>query len=234
LVDLELTPPKAYHLSLEIIHEDDDIAVILKPAGINVSGNQFKTIQNALLYNLKESTKADKLPWPLPVHRLDNQTSGLLIIAKTKTSRIRLGRAFEKREIQKKYHALVIGNLEENGTINTPIENKSSTSHFSKIATVPSLKNTFLSLVELAPVTGRTHQLRIHCAAIGFPILGDKIYGEEGMVLKHKGLFLSAVSLEFSHPIDGHKISLQIPTPLKFIRRMENEKRRFNATQKFT
>ena len=80
-----------------VIIEDEDLAVIFKPAGISVSGNQFKTIQNALLFNITPSTNKDALNWPLPVHRLDNQTSGLLIVAKTKTARIKLGQAFENK-----------------------------------------------------------------------------------------------------------------------------------------
>ncbi len=140
-IDLELTPPKTYNLSLTIVYEDEDLAVIIKPAGINVSGNAFKTIQNALLFNLTESKKRDKLPWPLPTHRLDNQTSGLLLIAKTKTARVKLGQAFEHKTIHKTYHALVIGKTEDKGSISVPVDHKSSFSEFERLDVVPSLKN---------------------------------------------------------------------------------------------
>lgn len=226
-VSLELTPPKTYHKKLVVCFEDEDLAVIIKPAGINVSGNQFKTVQNALQYNLRTSTKQDALPWPLPVHRIDNQTSGLLIIAKTRTSRVRLGQAFENKTIQKKYHAVVIGKTAHAGRILVPIEHKKSLSTYRTIKTAPSLKNEFLSLVELIPKTGRTHQLRIHCAHMGHPILGDKLYGKTDLILKHKGLFLCATTLKFDHPISQEKLNFSIPAPKKFETRMNNEARRF-------
>jgi len=226
-VDLENTPPKTYHLKLDVIFEDEDLAVIFKPAGINVSGNQFKTIQNALLFNINPSTKIDALDWPLPVHRLDNQTSGLLLIAKTKLARVKLGQAFEKKTVLKKYTAVVIGDLRDSGEINLPIDGKQSLSFYTSMSVVPSLKNGDLSLLELIPKTGRTHQLRIHCASINHPILGDKLYGKNGLILKNKGLFLCAVSLDFKHPVTKQIITFEVPTPHKFIKRMENEKRRY-------
>lgn len=226
-LDLELTPPKIYDLELEILFEDEDIAVINKPAGISVSGNQYKTIQNALGYNLKKSNRIDALNWALPVHRLDNQTSGLLLIAKTKLARKNLGLAFENKTIEKTYQAVVIGSSPENGIIDDPIEEKKSISTFIKLKSVKSLRNNFLSLLELKPKTGRTHQLRIHCSSIDLPILGDKLYGKEGLILKHKGLFLAAVSITFSHPRTNKTVSITIPTPYKFLKRMENEANRF-------
>jgi len=228
IVDLERTPPKEYHLKLSVVFEDEDMAVVIKPAGINVSGNQFKTIQNALVYNITKSTLPDALDWALPVHRLDNPTSGLLLVAKTKTARKKLGLALEQKTIQKTYHALVIGDTPLEGKISTPIESKSATTLYKKIKTVKSLKNDSLTLLELKPLTGRTHQLRIHCSSIGFPILGDKLYGTEGLVLKNKGLFLSAVSITFAHPRTNVKQEISIPTPYKFVKRMENEQKRYN------
>ncbi len=170
----------------------------------------------------------DALNWTLPVHRLDNQTSGLLIIAKTKLARKNLGLAFENKTIEKTYQAVVIGSAPENGQVDKPIEEKKSVSNFVKLKTVKSLKNEFLSLLELKPKTGRTHQLRIHCASLELPILGDKLYGREGLVLKHKGLFLTAVSITFAHPRSNKIISVTIPTPYKFLKRMENEAKRFD------
>ncbi len=226
-LDLELTPPKPYHLKLEILFEDEDLAVINKPAGISVSGNQYKTIQNALGYNIEKSKQIDALNWALPVHRLDNQTSGLLLIAKTKLARKNLGLAFENKTIEKNYQALVIGNTPKKGQIDLPIEGKKAVSNFVKLKSVESLKNKHLSLLQLKPQTGRTHQLRIHCASLGCPILGDKLYGKQGLILKHKGLFLSAVSITFAHPRTKKSISIAIPTPYKFLKRMENEALRF-------
>jgi 23S rRNA pseudouridine1911/1915/1917 synthase len=212
---------------LDIIFEDEHLAVIFKPAGISVSGNLFKTIQNALLYNIKISKEPDALDWPLPVHRLDNQTSGLLLIAKTKLARVKLGQAFESKTILKKYQAVIIGKTNNSGEINTDVDDKSSQSHYKLIDSVPSLKNEFLSLIELEPKTGRTHQLRIHCASINHPILGDKLYGDEGMILKNKGLFLCATTISFNHPYSLQDLTFSTPTPHKFLKRMDNEKRRF-------
>jgi tRNA pseudouridine65 synthase/23S rRNA pseudouridine1911/1915/1917 synthase len=233
LVDLENTLPKTYHLRLSVIYEDDYIAVIKKPAGINVSGNKFKTVQNALMFNLNKSTQIDALPWALPVHRLDNQTQGLLMIAKTKTARVKLGQAFENKSIKKTYQAVVIGKPKKQDTIKLTIDGKHSITYYNLLKTVNSLKNGFLSLIELCPQTGRTHQLRIHCSKSGFPILGDKLYGKEGLILKHKGLFLCATELKFNHPITMVPLCFSIKTPHKFIQRLDNEERRYNQNKLF-
>lgn len=229
VVDLNLKPPKVFPLKLEVIFEDDYLAIINKPAGISVSGNQYKTIVNALGFNLKQSQQKDALNWPLPVHRLDNQTSGLLIIAKTIMARIELGKAFENKQIQKRYHAVVIGKTPTSGSINHKVGEKEALSDYKTLQTVQSLKSGYLSLLELTPQTGRTHQLRIHCAkALGTPILGDKIYGDSNLILKHKGLFLCAVALDFVHPLTKEELKIEIATPYKFIKRLENEQRRFD------
>lgn len=227
LISQNVLSHKIFRLKLEVIYEDDFIAIINKPAGFSVSGNKFKTIANALSFNLKKSEQEDALPKPIPVHRLDNQTSGLLIIAKTKQARIILGKQFEKKEIEKKYYAVVIGKTPLKGNISIPIEGKASFSIFELIKTEESLRNGFLSLIKLSPKTGRTHQLRIHCEASGFPILGDKLYNANKVVFKGKGLFLSSTELSFSHPITNKFLEFAIPIPNKFTSIMEREKLRF-------
>lgn len=224
LLKQERTPPKAYELPLEIIYEDAFLAVINKPAGIPTSGNKFKTIQNALLANISLSQETNALDWPLPVHRLDSATSGLLLIAKTMDARIALGKALEGKEISKTYRALVMGKTPEEGVIDFPIEGQAAVSHYRLLRSVPSLQNGTLSLLQLSPHTGRTHQLRIHTCLAGFPILGDTLYAGEN-TLKGKGLFLCAVSLEFRHPVLDKPIHLSIQEPAKFARRMEIEQR---------
>lgn len=218
-------PRKVLEFKLPVLWEDDYLAIINKPAGISVSGNQFFTVQNALPFNLKISSQNDAIV-PMPVHRLDLQTSGLLIIAKTKQARIRLGQQFENKQIQKIYHALVIGKITEKGSINTQVDGKESLTYYERLAYSPSLKNQFLSLVKLTPKTGRTHQLRIHLSSLGHPILGDKLYGIEGLILKQKGLFLCATQLQFNHPITSESIQASTPLPPKFQKRLDNEKRR--------
>jgi len=227
LISQDVLSHKVFHLKLELVYEDDFISVINKPAGFSVSGNKFKTIANALAFNLKKSEQEDALPHPLPVHRLDNQTSGLLIIAKTKQARIILGQQFEKKEIQKKYFAVVIGKTPKQGSISIPIENKDAFTSYELIKKEPSLRNGFLSLIKLSPKTGRTHQLRIHCEKSGFPILGDKIHNGEKDIFKGKGLFLSSTELAFNHPITKNKLNIAIPYPKKFNTILEREKRRF-------
>jgi len=227
LIDLELTPPKQYHLKLEVVFEDDYLAVINKPAGIVVSGNQFKTIANSLQGNITLSTQEDALKWAKPVHRLDSPTSGLLIIAKTAKALVNLGQQFENKTITKKYKAVVVGSSPTIGIIDTPINELKSFTNYSTIKIVDSLRNGNLSLVNLYPKTGRTHQLRIHLASLGFPIVGDQLYGVEGKTLQHKGLFLAAVEIEFNHPILNELVNVKIDIPKKFTSILNREQRRW-------
>ena len=229
LLEKPQTQPKVFECSLEIIYEDEEMAVINKPAGLSVSGNTYKTIYNALPFNLKKSSSKDSLPWPTPVHRLDNQTSGLLIIAKTKTAQIEFGNKFSKHTIQKKYCAIVIGKVHTNKTINTPIEDKEAETSFEIIKVVNSLKYEQLSYLKVSPKTGRTHQIRIHLTSIGYPILGDKLYGNKETLHKGKGLFLCASEIKFSHPKTFKTIALKIKIPQKFNSMLVREKRRWNT-----
>lgn len=227
LKDLEITPPLPYDLEFDIVFEDEHFAIINKPAGISVSGNQFNTIQNAIIDKINTSSEPDALKWSRPVHRLDNQTSGLLAIAKTASSIINLSKQFEDRKIIKKYTAIVMGEPSLKGEINIPIENKSSSSSYKTIKTINSLQSKKLSLVELKPYTGRTHQLRIHCAESGFSILGDKLYGPANNILLHKGLFLAATELELTHPKTNKKINFKIQSPSKFNTLLNKEEKRW-------
>lgn len=227
LLDLELKERRIFELRLEVVHEEEHFAVINKPAGLVVSGNQFRTTENALLYNLQVAKTPDALRYPRPVHRLDAATSGLLLIAKTRTALVNLGQQFENKTIQKCYQAVVAGETPEEGIIDFLIENQTATSRFELVKKVPSLRNGFLSLLNLYPETGRTHQLRIHCAKSGFPIMGDKLYGEEGAILFKKGLFLSAVELKFKHPDNQQLIKIEKPAPAKFQSLLEREAKRF-------
>jgi RluA family pseudouridine synthase len=214
--DLELTPPKTLPMKLEVVYEDDYLAVINKPAGISVSGNKYVTVQNALMYNLKPSASDDAMAWPKPVHRLDFPTSGLLLVAKTKTAVARLGKQFEQKTIRKRYRAIVSGKLPEEGIIETPVNGQSAKTVFKTIEYIPSPMTQWITLVDLFPETGRTHQLRIHMALLGNPIVGDKQYTTGKPLLKGKGLFLSAVEIAFTHPVTGEEMKFAIDEPSKF------------------
>lgn len=227
LLDTETAPQKIFPLDIPIVFEDDYLAIINKPAGYVVSGNLYQTIENALPHNLTPSLLPDALKNYKAAHRLDALTSGLLLIAKTRSARVELGKLFEQRTIQKTYQAIVIGQTAKDGTIDIPIENKPSSSGFKTLEQVRSLRNDWLSLVKLFPKTGRTHQLRIHLSSIGFPILGDKIYGEAGEILKNKGLFLCATRLVFEHPFIQKTIDIEIKPPNKFRLMLDREKRRW-------
>ncbi|MDF7798897.1 RluA family pseudouridine synthase [Pontiellaceae bacterium B1224] len=227
LMDLQERPPKTYLLLLDVVFEDEFLAVIKKPPGIEVSGNKFKTVENALSGSLTPSTQSDALAWPRPVHRLDYSTSGLLLVAKTAGAQRLLGQAFEERRVHKRYCAVVMGNVPRSGTVETPIADLPARSEYEPVQTVPSLRSGHVTLVNLFPTTGRTHQLRIHMASIGHPIVGDSKYGEEGNTLKGKGLFLAAIELRFPHPATQEEINISIDAPPKFATLLEREQARW-------
>ncbi len=214
---------KIFNLPLKVIYEDDYLAVIYKPAGYSVSGNYFRTIENALPFNLTPSLKSDKMVNPRSVHRLDNQTSGLLLIAKTQRTRIDLGNQFERKQVTKGYQAIVIGKMPDYGIIDDPIEGKEAITEFKMLQLVNSNKYKHLSFVELMPQTGRTHQLRIHLSGMGHPILGDKLYTGSNLLYKGKGLLLSAVKLDFVHPITGFPMHFETVAPAKFLSLLQRE-----------
>ena len=215
--DVNTAEQKPIDLKIEVLYEDDYLALVNKPAGIEVSGNKKWTLEHALSGNLKHSTQEDATN-PEPIHRLDYPTSGVLLIGKTRSIIIKLNKLFEQHKIQKTYHAICIGKIVKHGFIEEPIDNKNSKSEFEVIETIASPRFEFLNFVELTPHTGRRHQLRKHMAFIGNPILGDLLYSKEGLILKRKGLYLHASSLEFIHPISGEDVKSKAPLPKKFVK----------------
>ncbi|WP_290696135.1 RluA family pseudouridine synthase [Lacinutrix sp.] len=200
---------------LDVLFEDEYLAVIHKPAGILISGNTFKTIANALPQNLKWSTLADATI-PQPVHRLDYPTTGLLLIGKANSSIRELNALFKAKKIKKTYYAVTLGKMQPKGKITSAIDNKRSQSNYTLKASVLSKRFGILNLVKLKPETGRKHQLRKHLLSIGTPILGDKNYGIDNLILKGKGLYLHAYSLKFTHPFTNKKVTFKDELPLKF------------------
>lgn len=198
-----------------MLFEDDHLAVIQKPAGLLVSGNTFKTITNALDRNLKKCERPDATK-AQPVHRLDFETTGALLIGKTSSSIRDLNKLFEHKAIKKTYHAITIGKMPPHGSITIAIGDKPSVSNYKLVDSVSSQRFGILNLLELKPLTGRHHQLRKHLAHIGHPILGDKVYGKAPLILKGKGLYLHASTLEFTHPFTHKKICIQSELPKRF------------------
>jgi len=234
-MNIELIEPpesdaRIYDLKIEVVFEDEYLAVLNKPAGLVSSGNQFRTLQNALAKNLFPSSATDAIT-PKLIHRLDSATSGLIIAAKTAKSLMLLGEMLAAKEITKKYRAIVIGNIEKEGYIEDLIEGKEAKTTLRLIDRVPSFDFGSLSAVELSPVTGRTHQLRIHMKNNATPILGDRLYGDDTLNVKGKGLFLCANKVLFDHPITKEKIDIEIPLAKKFDKYWDGVIKR-NATRK--
>jgi 23S rRNA pseudouridine1911/1915/1917 synthase len=213
----KVSTKKSIDLKIEVLYEDDYLAIVNKPAGIEVSGNKKWTLEHALSGNLKQSSQEDATN-PQPIHRLDYPTSGVLLVGKTRSIIIQLNKLFEERKIQKTYHAICIGKIGKQGFIETEIDGKASKSEFEVLETLVSPRFEFLNLVKLIPHTGRRHQLRKHLSSIGNPILGDLLYGKEELILKGKGLYLHASSLRFEDPITKEFINIESDLPKKFLK----------------
>lgn len=203
---------------IEIVYQDPFLAIINKPAGIVVSGNKARTLSHFVAYIIDPSPENDALPFPLPVHRLDYPTSGLIIYARTIKALHGLHQLFRNRKIKKTYIAITIGHPGNKKNIDSMVNGKESLSHFQLLSSAKSGKFGQLNLCKLSPVTGRRHQLRIHMADSGTPILGDSKYGKEGFILKGKGLYLMALRIEFVHPVSDGKIDVSIPLATKFMK----------------
>jgi len=225
----------AENIPLEIIYEDKDLAIINKQPGLVVHpapGNYEHTLVNALLYHFKNLSDINPQR-PGIVHRLDKETSGLLVIAKNNFSHLDLAGQFAKHTIQRRYIALVKGNMEFDEHVielpigRDPVKRKNMSvgfGHKTKYAktyyrTLKRTKN--FSLLELAPFTGRTHQLRVHLAFLGHPILGDTKYGKNN---DYKRLALHAKHIGFIHPRTKKLVDFSCPTPKEFLQFINKNK----------
>lgn len=206
---------KIFKLPLKVLYEDEELAVIVKPAGVATSGNYFKTIRSALPFNLQASKATDALPAPEPAHRLDKETSGLLLIAKTRKTLLQLHQDFTKKHIQKTYFAIIHGEFESHQSIRKPIAGKAAETIIEPLETYEVESKTY-SLVKLLPITGRTHQLRIHLSEAGKPIVADDIYGQKEGFFSNRSLFLFSGKIEFQHPATGKKMIFEEKLPKKF------------------
>ncbi len=225
--DVEIKPEK---IEIKIMYEDNSIIVVNKPKGLVVhpaNGNPDGTLVNAIMAICKDSLSGiGGEIRPGIVHRLDKDTSGLLIIAKNDRAHINMSKQIKDRQVNKKYIALVKGNInEDEATINMPIgrstkdrkkmsvrkDGKEAVTHFKVIKRYKKY-----TLLEVKIDTGRTHQIRVHMAEIGHPIVGDMVYSNGKNEFGVEGQMLHAKSLDFKHPITGELMHLEAELPEYF------------------
>ena len=247
-IQIEIEPPKeikleAEDIPIEVVYEDKDIIVVNKPKGLVVhpaNGNPDGTLVNAIMAICKDSLSGigGELR-PGIVHRLDKDTSGLLIVAKNDKAHIEMSEQIKDRKVKKTYIALVRGTIAENeATINMPIgrstrdrkkmavskNGKEAITHFKVLNRYTTSKASY-TLLEVKIDTGRTHQIRVHMAEIGHPVIGDMVYSNGRNEFGIEGQCLHAQKLEFTHPITQKEMKLEAKIPEYFeniIKKLEN------------
>jgi 23S rRNA pseudouridine1911/1915/1917 synthase len=260
--DAQRPPLKAIaeEIPLDIVYEDDDLAVINKPAGMMVhagagatdEARNRGTLVNALLHHLANLSGVGGELRPGIVHRLDKETSGLIVVAKNDEAHRKLGAQFAAREVKKKYIALVHGWVKkDSGTINQSIRRdpvrrtrmtvrgeggRTAITHYRVVRRIDSPQGKF-TLLHIKIDTGRTHQIRVHVAAMGNPVVGDTVYGapknpvlpkadKSGSLTLGRN-FLHAAELEFRHPRTEGLVSLTAELPgelVEFLHRIDIDK----------
>ena len=222
--------PEAQDIPLTILYQDADLAVVVKPCGMVVhpaAGNEDGTLVNALLHHLDSLGGIGGELRPGIVHRLDKDTSGLLLVAKNDAAQLALSEQLSGRKMEKHYRALVEGNLsQDEGRIEAAIAR--SKKDRKKMAVDPEGREAItewtvlargcgVTLVDVHILTGRTHQIRVHMKHIGHPVCGDPIYGSPKGA-KVSRLMLHAYSLAFTHPRTGERMVFTAPLPEEFLR----------------
>ncbi|MGC6769947.1 RluA family pseudouridine synthase [Enterococcus sp. LJL51] len=224
---------EAEDIPLTIVYEDQDVAVINKPQGMVVhpaAGHPKGTLVNALMYHIKDLSSINGIIRPGIVHRIDKDTSGLLMVAKNDKAHEALAEQLKEKTSVRKYLALVHGEIShDKGEINAPIGRskadrkmqavieggKPAVTHFQVLERF----NDF-TLIELQLETGRTHQIRVHMKYIGYPVAGDPLYGPK-KTLAGQGQFLHAKLLGFTHPTTGEYMEFEAPLPEIFEKTLE-------------
>ena len=234
LPEPEETELLAQDIPLDVVYEDEDVIVINKPKGLVVHpapGHADGTLVNALLHHCGDSLSGiggEKRPGI--VHRIDRDTSGLIIAAKNDFAHQRLSAQLADHSLARTYECIVTGNLrEDSGTVDAPIgrdkrdrkkmavvsDGRRAVTHWEVIARYPGFTHLRCRLE-----TGRTHQIRVHMAYLGHPILGDTVYGARKPVPGLRGQCLHAVGLRFLHPRTGEAVELSCPLPEEFRRQL--------------
>ena len=232
--DVKPAKAQAQDIPIQILYQDDHLAVVVKPCGMVVhpaAGNDDGTLVNALLYHLDSLSGIGGEMRPGIVHRLDKDTSGLMLVAKDDVTHVALSQQLSDRQMEKHYRAVVYGKMKEpKGDIEKPIGR--SKNDRKKMAVDPEgrwaktewqvLKEyPDRTLLDVHIITGRTHQIRVHMASIGHPVLGDPLYGHKRMPASPR-LMLHAYSLAFTHPVTGERMRFTAPCP--FCEESFNEK----------
>ena len=226
--------PQAQDIPLTILYEDADLAVVVKPCGMVVhpaAGNEDGTMVNALLHHLDSLGGIGGELRPGIVHRLDKDTSGLLLVAKNDAAQLALSEQLSARSMEKHYRALVEGNLREDaGRIEAAIarskkdrkkmavdeEGREAITEWTVLA-----RGRGVTLLDVHILTGRTHQIRVHTKHIGHPVCGDPIYGS-AKGARVSRLMLHAYSLTFTHPVTGERLTFTAELPEEFLRSMRS------------
>lgn len=223
------------NIPLDIFYEDDDLVIINKPIGIVVhpaKGNYTGTLANALKYHFENLSDFNSDFRPGIVHRLDEETSGLLLVAKDNITHTKLAKQFQRHEIQKRYVALVEGNVEfDEGVIDAPLGRHPKHHEKRDVQYTDEAKEAITyyqvlkrangaTLIALFPQTGRTHQLRVHMAHLGHPILGDSKYGKKSNFPR---MALHAQSIGFTHPRTKTYFEFFSKTPPEFLEKVKQK-----------
>ena len=225
---------KAVDIPLDIVYQDSDLAVINKQQGLTVhqgSGTGEDTLVNALLYHLDSLSGINGVIRPGIVHRIDKDTSGLLVVAKNDKAHLSLSKQIESKTCKRIYVALLEGNLKDDeGRIETYISR--STKNRTQMAVSSSgrravtnfkvlERSSGYTLCEFSLETGRTHQIRVHSKHLGHPIVGDTVYGYKNQKFKLSGQLLHAKKLSFIHPATRERVEFECPLPNEFERALE-------------
>lgn len=220
---------EAENLNLDIVYEDNDVAVVNKPKGMVVhpaAGNYESTLVNGLLYELDDLSEINGVVRPGIVHRIDKDTTGLLMIAKNDNASKSLTEQLKAHTCQRIYHALVYGVIDENkGRINAPIGRskedrkkmaviKDGKQAITNFTVLKRFKN--FTYIECKLETGRTHQIRVHLEFIGHPLVGDQVYGRR-KVIGDQGQFLHAKTIGFNHPSTNEWMEFDSELPQYFV-----------------